>query len=179
MNEWATFYKDRLNESYYKHINKRYSPFIKEIKRNLSKDLTVVELGCGIGSISRSLKSSKCKLICVDNNSSMLKMSKRNKLSHAIFIKQDITKSYKIKADIAHSHGVLEHFSDEQIRKIIKIQKKQYKTLIHYVPSKKYKNPSFGDERLMTVNQWKRICNPDEIIEFNNGYDLILKFNKE
>lgn len=78
--------------------------------------------------------------------------------------------------EVGHSHGVLEHFNDVEIRDIIKLQREQYETLIHYVPSYLYRTPSFGDERLMTPENWQEICQPDEIIEFNGGYDLILKW---
>lgn len=138
---------------------------------------TVIELGCGIGNISRALSDLDCGLICVDNVKDMLSFSAQNKLNgRAQFIEADITRYYRIPGDVAHSHGVLEHFSNAQIQRAIKIQQIQYRELIHYVPGAKYSVPSFGDERLMTPEQWDAICKPDEIIEFNDGFDLILKW---
>jgi hypothetical protein len=77
--------------------------------------------------------------------------------------------------DVIHSHGLLEHFSDEDIRKIIKASCNDgARVIVHYVPSDRYEQPSFGDERLMSAGQWHEIVAPHNIIEFNDGYDLAL-----
>jgi len=177
MNAWTEFYQDRLNSEYYAHISRKYGRFISEVKKAIRPGDVVVEFGCGIGNISRALSNLECSLICVDNVNDMLTFSAKNKLQgRAQFILADITKPYFIPGDVAHSHGVLEHLSNRQIQEAIKLQLKQYRELIHYVPGHRYKFPSFGDERLMTPEQWDAICKPDEIIEFNEGYDLILKW---
>ena len=46
------------------------------------------------------------------------------------------------------------------------------------MPSAKYEVPSRGNERLMTVGEWREICSPDHVIEFNDGHDIILIFNE-
>jgi SAM-dependent methyltransferase len=176
---WSKFYESRLDENYYRYICKRYSPFIEEIKQLLRPRDVVVELGCGIGSITRAVLDSKplCKFRCTDINQEMLRLTAKNKLKNRVLFYQiDMTQDYSLPAKVAFSHGVLEHLSNQQIRDAINIQKKQYKYLIHYVPSYKYVTQSFGDERLLRSEQWSAICQPDEIIEFNDGYDLILKW---
>jgi hypothetical protein len=45
------------------------------------------------------------------------------------------------------------------------------------VPGEKYKEPSFGDERLLSIEKWMDL-NPTDIIEFNEGFDLILYWKK-
>jgi hypothetical protein len=76
--------------------------------------------------------------------------------------------------DMAFSHGVLEHFDDFQIRDIINQCKDCSILSMHYVPSNRYLEPSRGDERLMSVDQWLQIYPFDDIVEFNEGKDLIL-----
>ena len=186
--KWAQFYINRLNDDYYHHVCTRYRPFLNEVLRYIQRGSSIVELGCGMGNVSRFLLQNsdvKFKATMIDNDFAMiwLSLANLNKFDPnalgrtAYLIHGDILKSCPL-ADVVHSHGVLEHFSDEQIRTVIEIQKKACNTLIHYVPSYKYMTPSFGDERLMTPEQWKAICNPTEIIEFNDGYDLILKWTK-
>lgn len=49
---------------------------------------------------------------------------------------------------------------------------------VHYVPGL-YAEPSFGDERLMSVDAWWKICQPDQIITFNGGLDYALVFERK
>lgn len=177
MSKWADFYKNRLNERYTNHVNKKYAPFIEVLKAQNAK--TIAEFGCGIGTITKILIDQKVGDIhhLLDNCRSMLAMAHQNLtgLEFEMYL-HNILKPFDFveKLDMIHSHGVLEHFSDQDIRQIISNQKDLAKVLVHYVPSHKYDKPSFGDERLLTVDEWKKICQPTEIIEFNNGYDLIL-----
>jgi hypothetical protein len=48
-------------------------------------------------------------------------------------------------------------------------------TQVHYVPGL-YDKPTFGDERLMSVDAWWKICKPSQIITFNDGLDYALVF---
>jgi hypothetical protein len=68
--------------------------------------------------------------------------------------------------------------TDEQIQATIAQQRRFSETILHYVPSFKYKVPSFGDERLMKPDQWAAIAHPDEILSFNDSFDLVLVWNQ-
>ncbi|OQY10304.1 MAG: hypothetical protein B6I28_01270 [Fusobacteriia bacterium 4572_132] len=173
---WYNFYKDRLNISYNKHIEKKYSLFIKEIEKLINPNSTILEMGSGIGSITKILnKRKKGNFLISDINKNMLKLSNQNLKSIPSFIFDIKNHLYK-KVDIIHCHGVLEHFDNTDIQKIIKNQLKSCTHLIHYVPSNKYKIQSFGDERLLSKEEWFNLIKPKEIIAFNNNYDLILKW---
>lgn len=187
MNNWKIFYQDRVNPSYYQHVQTKYGKFINLIDAEIqySQDI-VVELGCGICNITRRLASMnhKIQFIAIDKDYSMLELSIQNlasddNLSNIDLRRGDILNDNEVPyGTIAHSHGVLEHFTDFQLRRIIDIQIAKYKTLIHYVPSYKYQVPSFGDERLLTADQWNNIIHPHEIVSFNDGYDYALIWRK-
>jgi len=184
MVDWYDFYLKRMNDKYREYLGKKYEPFLNKIV-DLANEiysgnkLNVAEFGCGAGNISRLLQARVGRAYhhLFDNSNKMLELASQNVVSSMSYIKNhDIIHPYKgtLKFDIIHSHGVLEHFSDGTIRDIISHQKEICNNLIHYVPSAKYKKPTGGDERLMTKEQWQEICNPDEIIEFNDDHDLIL-----
>lgn len=185
---WPEFYAIRNNEEYYNYVCEKYNCFIHEVYYSIKPNDLVVEYGCGLGNISRALLKlrPKCEFLLTDINEYMLMMSKDNLYRggllsgiHYEYRQYDARLwpiRWKIKGQIAHSHGLLEHFPDDEINEIINLQKDNFRELIHYVPSNKYSQPSFGDERLMSPDQWFDICKPNEIIEFNNGYDLILKW---
>lgn len=185
--EWYKFYQDRQNIIYKKHIETRYEEFIHYLINALpdkgKKPVHIHEAGCGAANLSLALykqlkdieinfhisMSDKCK--------DMLELAHEN-VPEAYKALIDMTKDTLPKADIIFSHGVLEHFNDEQIARIVANQLDSTDKVVHYVPSAKYKKPSFGDERLLTPEEWQEICNPTSIIEFNGGYDLILVWDK-
>jgi SAM-dependent methyltransferase len=173
-NAWFDFYQDRVNDRYSDHIKKRYSFFLNVICAFANKNETLVELGCGIGSISKQLqKRVSNPLLLIDICPKMLELASQN-VDNVTFKRADIIKD-PIRIDkpiLFHSHGVLEHFTDAQLESFLKNQGKT--PAFHYVPSYKYETPSFGDERLMTPSQWDKLVKPDNIWEFNEGYDLIL-----
>lgn len=184
--EWYNFYKDRQNMIYKKHIETKYADFIDTIINNLpdngKKPVHIHEAGCGAANVSLAIynklkqqginfhisMSDKCK--------DMLELAHEN-VPEAYKAQIDVLIEQPPHADVIFSHGLLEHFNDEDIVKLLTNQLRQTNKVIHYVPSSKYKKPSFGDERLMTSEQWQKICNPTSIVEFNDGHDLILTWD--
>lgn len=181
--EWYKFYQDRMNMHYRQHIEIRYADFINAIINQMpdlgKKPVHLHEAGCGAANISRALyKKLRAQKVnfhismsdkCVD----MLELAHEN-FAEGYKACIDMLKDTLPPAEVIFSHGVLEHFTNEEIVKIVSKQLQSSKKVIHYVPSDKYNKPSFGDERLMSAEQWQKICNPTSIIEFNDGYDLIL-----
>ena len=47
---------------------------------------------------------------------------------------------------------------------------------LHYVPLNGYKEPSFGDERLLPKEFWIEMFNPIIYMVFNNNKDLVFYY---
>ena len=180
MSRWSDFYKDRVkNDLYESYFDQRYS-LVADMIVNSSKDKVIHEIGCGIGSLYKSIKRKSDKdihYVLSDIDDEMVKLSKDNTGNKPIILRMDCLNSCS-NADVVVSHGLLEHLSDDQINKIVDSRSYLAKTQIHYVPGYKYEKPSFGDERLLKKDEWNKICRPSDIIEFNDGYDYILIFKK-
>lgn len=184
--EWYKFYQDRQNIIYKKHIETRYEEFIHYIINSLpdkgKKPIHIHEAGCGAANLSAALYKQLKELelnfhiTLSDKCPDMLELAHEN-LSEGYKALIDMTKDRLPTADVIFSHGVLEHFDNQTITKIVANQLQSANKVIHYVPSDKYSKPSFGDERLMSAEQWQEICNPTYIEEFNKGYDLILSWD--
>lgn len=179
---WVRFYRGRLlSESYRDYVRGRYAPFISLVVDSVRPGDRVYEVGCGIGTITSLLtdilKSKECKFRCYDLSPDMVELTRIN-LHHAVRVeKADAITPTGFLPDIVHSHGLLEHLSDEMIRQVIEAERVDgTRVAVHYVPGEKYKSPSFGDERLLSVAAWKYIANPTEIVTFNDGYDYALKW---
>lgn len=168
MNNWSQFYKDRVNSSYQDYFEKRYHLFLEFIKQQGISEIK--EMGCGIGSVSKALTKQGYNCSGFDLCEKMVWLSKENEPSGNFY--QGNIFDVIIPVDVVGvSHGVLEHFSDEQIKRICE----QNKGSVHYVPLDKYKTPSFGDERLLSYDYWIKLVNPTDFILFNDGHDFCFK----
>lgn len=158
-------------------------PFIDAIVERTRPSDDFLELGCGTGNTTRALIDRLTEAdywwACTDNDVDMLALAAANLPDSPVsFSVEDARKPPDYSPDIVHSHGLLEHFDDKSIRQIVTAATLAgARTSIHYVPSAKYEKPSFGDERLMTPAEWYLIGEPSSIIEFNDGYDLVLIWN--
>lgn len=173
MSQWSDFYKNRVGDGYSTYCKKRYKLFINAILEN-SRD-NIREEGCGIATISKIIMQNiKINISMFDIDSEQVELSKENTCSNLPYV-GDIFEKHG-NTDVIFSHGVLEHFSDNNIKKIIARQKQEARLLIHYVPTDLYVTPSFGDERLMSVETWIKQFNPIDHFTFNDGKDLVLFF---
>jgi SAM-dependent methyltransferase len=180
MSAWKTFYEGREGHGYQQYVEKRYAPFLKAIGDRIRPSDLVLELGAGTGTITKALNDEhgwrEIKLAATDVCPEMLKIT-RDRLSDAADVavfQMDALCPFPSKGDVVHSMGMLEHFSDDMIRKIIR-RHSHARVQVHYVPGL-YDAPTFGDERLMSVEAWWKICRPSQIITFNDGLDYVLIF---
>ncbi len=170
---WFNFYQQRIGTSYHNYFKERYAPFIEKII-NL-KPKNIIEEGVGIASVSRCLRDEGIQLNGFDINPFMIKLAKDN-CGQGYWYEDDILNpAYNleyINRALAITHGVLEHFTNEEIRRIFRRYRKNKTPSIHYVPLDKYITPSFGDERLLPYTYWLDLIEPDEYKVFNDGHDL-------
>lgn len=65
-------------------------------------------------------------------------------------------------ADVVYSQGLLEHFDDAEIIRLLREQLEYAdRYVVFSVPSDEYGGQDMGDERLMDVAQWERILEPE------------------
>lgn len=184
MQPWHEIYRDRMNESYRNHVATKYAPFLQTLFE--TKYSIYIEIGCGAGNITRLLREMMGNALqrhhMVDSCPRMLSLAVENNPSaNCTFRCADIREIVMPHADVVHSHGLLEHFSDADIRSIVAYGFESAKIQLHYVPSVEYKKPSRGDERLLSPKQWRQILNGSgrvDVQQFNNGLDLIIRMER-
>jgi 2-polyprenyl-3-methyl-5-hydroxy-6-metoxy-1,4-benzoquinol methylase len=173
--KWAEFYQSRVNnKEYLRYFEKRYWPLFMAAKA--LKPGTICEEGIGIGNVSKILSTMIPNITCYgfDNSEDMLNLCRENN-PDAIVWHSDILKPVTVKhSDIVITHGVLEHFSDQDIRTILDRYKLMRTRHIHYVPTNKYETQSFGDERLLSPMHWLKLMKPKDYVLFNDNHDLLL-----
>lgn len=198
--QWSVFYANRVNNSsYFEHFSKKYMFLLKELKNKIESDnaiTTVIEIGCGMANTTKWLIQNlnrNVSYVLIDVDPDMIRLAKKNLRGYGVDITYQCKSifefehmGYSSDEAIVHSHGVLEHFYDNAvIRHLIKscLSGNDNLTLwqVHYVPGSGYGTPSFGDERLMTAEEWTNIVQVPsvEITSTNDEKDLFLLFPKK
>ncbi len=182
---------------------------IKLLAHDVGTPIILKEEGCGIGTVSLAIsdmeeklagamgligaseKKEVLKVIFSDIDNTMLWLCHENTcpiysgdyLGNVPFFycRENICEPKFFEASsMVVTHGVLEHFADDDIMKIISTYDNDNVLFqAHYVPTDRYKSPSFGDERLLAPEAWNALVKPDYYILDNNECDLYMfKFKK-
>lgn len=169
---WGDFYngdvltKGNVQSSVNSH--KEFFWLLKSFKAD-----KIIETGCGTGEMAGYLTwgtqaiegkvptTHKPKeVIAVDIDPKVIKIARANLEAidgkKAILVQADAWK-YNEEADLIFSQGLLEHFSDEQLRSLVTHQLEQAPVLLHSVPNNDYGKRDFGNERLLSDSEWYRI----------------------
>lgn len=166
--------------------------------------IVLKEEGCGIGTVSKCISKVEPlflkligmsepesydeigKVVFTDINSDMLDLCRLNTrmLSMGSYLANKpsfyareniLLPKYYEPNTVVVTHGVLEHFQDTDIQQIVQTYDNENVLFqAHYVPTSKYEAPSYGDERLMSVESWIQLVQPDYYIVDNEGLDLYM-----
>jgi SAM-dependent methyltransferase len=157
---WGHFYSDSGDEGYYQRHVEIHAPFFGKILETVPQRL--LETGCGSGIMSVYFSKKGIDCTAIDRDSEVLKQASQSaaKLGGKVdFRAGDIFhldfpgNSF----DAVFSQGVLEHFSDEQIRAAVAESLRVAPRVWISVPSEFYNHKDFGDERLLSAKNWAKI----------------------
>lgn len=157
---WGDFYADAGGVDYLLDHTCIHKDFLKEIlKRKPGKAL---EAGCGSAIMSIFLAMAGVQVTACDRDDEVLEMGAATAAAwktRVDFKKADLLNlSFPMDSfDVSFSQGVLEHMTDEQIQKSCRELLKISPVFIFSVPGIYYKHKDFGDERLLSMNEWKNI----------------------
>ena len=197
---WVEYYKDKVNnKESEENFFIKYKEFLRLIVKTVStfkKRINLVEMGCGIGTVSKLLINKFPEMsdrrfistyLLTDVDGNMLDLAKKNLSGNllgnsVVCSKHDLTTGYipdeyllfSWAKDVVVTHGVLEHFNQSEIKEFINTLDDNINVLahIHYVPTSDYVTKSYGDENLWAMSTWIKLVEPDIIMK--NGPDLYL-----
>ena len=185
MKKWSSIYSNNIKKlggprKYLDYKIKEKTILIDKIIKYCKPYKNILEAGCGTGVMCTYLANKGFNVTAVDNEQDMLNIAKKiskNYPKRPVFVKRDINKlNYPSNHfGVVFSHGVLEHFSDDQIISLIKRQSKISHTLIFSIPTNyldEKKDRYYGNERFMGLNKWKGLisrteCETIEIFGFH------------
>ena len=153
--DWNSYFTTKMR------LKKR---FLKQVIKNSTSGKPILECGSGTGKFSAYLASLGYDVYAIDLEPEMVDQAKQ--LSQSIcpdnpvkVLQGDIRNiPFEDKFfSVAHSSGVLEHFSDSDIIKNINEQIRVADTVVFSVPSPYFEKKMMGDERFMLRKKWREI----------------------
>ncbi len=163
--DWIDIYSSLLDDDGQKVASKikAKQKYIKLIK-SYAGDGKLLEAGCGTAVVSSYLAQYQ-NVSAIDLDEKMVDLAK--KISKKFFngknkIKQGsiLELPYKDNTfEVSFSNGVLEHFSDEDIIKVINEQLRVAKYMIFGIPSCYYdpEEAAYGNERFLPKKHWLKL----------------------
>jgi len=169
MSKWSNIYRQEITnagsvESFILHRISYKKKLVKVIRKYTPKKGKILEIGCGSGSSLAFLGSLEYTVSGIDSDPDMVKIAKevvgfsKNRVDLRV---SDILKIPHDMGffDLIFSNGVLEHFSDDKIVKIINHCLSRSQIMIFSVPTDYFNNEHriYGDERFLGVKYWEKI----------------------
>jgi len=136
---------------------------------------SAIEIGCGRGLHSIFLSYFIPKVVGVDDNIRLIETARKNNskfYGRVQFLKCDAFElDFPSETfDVCFSQGLLEHFTNEEIRLLTEKQLHIAKVMVASVPSSFYALRDRGDERLMPIENWRQIFKDFDARIFYYGF---------
>lgn len=168
--KWYELYKIDIEEfktpdDYIKYKLKYKKKFINKVLK-YAENGKVIEMGCGTGLMAGYLSKKGLDVIALDLSEHVLKyaeeIAKKSSIISPCKYEVGNILNLKYKKDsfnVAYSNGVLEHFSDEQIIRILKKQLEISQYVIFGIPSTYFNmnEKMLGNERGLTLKEWRHL----------------------
>ena len=129
----------------------------------------VLEVGAGTGAMSIFLAWLGLDVTSIDTDENVISSARQTASQFNAKAKFEVADTFNLpypdqSFDIIFHQGLLEHFSDEEIHKMLDEQLRIAKQVVLSVPNHLYPRRDFGNERLMNKERWETILKPYKIL---------------
>ena len=182
--KWSELYASYINKSfsnwdeYFQTKIKLKKKFLKLVLKYASTGKPVLECGAGTGKFSVYLSMLGLDVHALDLEKEMVEqtinLSKSKHPENPVKAVQG--DAFNIPYDdgtfsVTHSSGVLEHYSDEEIVKLINEQLRVSDVCVFSVPTAYFEKKMLGNERFLSRKKWREIISKsDATIIKETGY---------
>ncbi len=186
MKAWNEFYKEWTVKDYKQHI-RAWSGFCNRVAAYTPKNELILEVGFGTGQMSIYLSKLGYNVFALDK--SRVQKERADRLARELKVsphfmnvdifklihrKEEFRRFWKNQFHTVFSQGFLEHFSDNDIKRLFDIQFAMGKVVAFSVPLDKFGHQSRGDERLLSKEYWRKLVAKYKILHWstfagNNG----------
>jgi len=165
---WGGFYPVASTKDI-RHIQEHHKRFFEYVTGAFTKGARLLEIGIGTGAFYEELARRGYTMTALEKDKGVIDSARASLKQVNVFpdIRAGDTfnlKGHKDKADMVYHQGLFEHFSDADILRMIREQFKVAPRVVFSVPSAYYPTRDFGNERLMTIEDWRRIVGQFRIV---------------
>lgn len=155
---WAHYYEAPLG--WYAHGRNvlHHLPLLWAVMK--TRPRSVLEVGSGTGSLAIGLSYVCPSVLSVDLNPALVGRCEANGRKLRGLAQFGQADAFNLAAfgddefDVVCSQGFFEHFDDEQIEALLREQTRVAKRVVLSVPNDRYGKQDFGNERLLTKEEW-------------------------
>jgi SAM-dependent methyltransferase len=161
--DWNQFPVEAISRLTYLKRNLIHWDLLREAYRRSSGG--VLEVGVGSGAQSALLSRLVAPVVTLDNNTSILQRARSNLARFGRGVHPAAADAFRLPFParafgVGISQGLMEHFSDEEITKLVREQLRACRSVVFSVPSAHYPRQDMGNERLMTPAEWRELLAP-------------------
>ena len=166
MGSWADFYAPVYGSRRLLEGNiLEHGPFVAEIARFVKPGDKVLEIGSGTGVLGWPLAQAGVKVVSIDNDPEIIKMALVNSALLGADIEYQEADAFHLPFSdrafkVSFSLGLLEHFSDDDIGKLVAEHQRVSDVVVVGMPIRGNNSPAFGNERWMTMEEWEKLLIP-------------------
>ena len=172
METWSEYYTDEIGIDGY--IRNLYGQKDFLVAITADKPAKILEVGAGTGTMSIFLSQLDTEVTTLDNDPVVLVAAEHNKQrfnGRNTLVAGD---AFKLpfpdhSFDVVFHQGLLEHFSDQDIRQLLNEHLRVAPVVWLSVPNQFYPRRDKGDERLLDSATWEGILSPYRI-EISKNY---------
>jgi 2-polyprenyl-3-methyl-5-hydroxy-6-metoxy-1,4-benzoquinol methylase len=176
--DWHALYSHRpggnllFNEKTLGEYRRQEAPFVELVKRHAGKGARGLDAGCGLGRMALLLSLEGYRMTALDKDPRMLELAMKNVTGyggHADFVEGDLTRLHFApdSFDFIIHQGILEHYSEEEAKAILRHHLSVAPLVIFSVPIEGERTVAYfgGDtleRNIRGLQQWTH-----ELEEFN------------
>lgn len=159
---WDDYYRFRL--TWYTHLRNilHHWPLIREAARRAPR--RILDVGSGSGSLAIGLSYLSRHVVSVDVSQEIVERCRQH--NRRLLGRVDFRRANAFHLDdfsddsfeVAVSQGFFEHFADTEIQALLSEQLRVAPIALFSVPNAAYGRRDYGDERLMTGEEWASLA---------------------
>ena len=160
MTDWSSFAVQSISPITFVKRNLIHAEVLARVLRRARG--SVLEVGIGSGAQSALLSHFVKQTVSIDNDDRIMRAALSNLRRYASSVRVLEADAFRLpfKNDsfgVAVSQGLMEHFEDAEIRRLLREQLRVSRSVVFSVPSDRYPRQDVGNERLMPPKRWAEI----------------------